>query len=318
MKKSITKEGMMHSTNASGTAHRRGHRTSERTNEELHSANPGYLFEKKMLKAKQNLTFDKQNLTEIADAILSYKIAPSDEVQCSDEMMPCCFSFCLQTTYPGFVTGTGRNHDIGGGYDANFKLGFRFDDTTGLPVIDGSSLKGALREPFDRFDYEGYDNDAVLGYFCALFNAIGLRSAANDLNADVIKGLRQEIFEGKDSSGNPLPMYKRDKFLDAYVVRGDDSDGNDGKIFSDDYITHHSDPLKDPNPVRFLRVRSNVTFLFAFECFDSAVIQELTAEKKAQLFKHIILEEGLGAKTSVGYGQFDDAGACEEMRVAER
>ena len=52
-------------------------------------------------------------------------------------------SFELTTTYPGLVLGTGYSHETG--TEGEFKLGFYFDWTTGLPVIPGSSVKGILR-----------------------------------------------------------------------------------------------------------------------------------------------------------------------------
>src|SRR5690554_3416875 len=49
----------------------------------------------------------------------------------------------LYTTYPGLLIGSGYQHESGG--ENEFKIGFFFDYTTGLPQIPGSSVKGVLR-----------------------------------------------------------------------------------------------------------------------------------------------------------------------------
>ncbi len=53
----------------------------------------------------------------------------------------------LCTTYPGLTTGVGMPHGIKE-QNEDFKIGFYFDHTTGLPLIPGSSVKGALRAAF--------------------------------------------------------------------------------------------------------------------------------------------------------------------------
>ena len=52
----------------------------------------------------------------------------------------------LKTIYPGLITGSGLPHQTGS--KGEFKLGFQFDYTTGLPYIPGSSIKGTLRSMF--------------------------------------------------------------------------------------------------------------------------------------------------------------------------
>ena len=140
-------------------------------------------------------------------------------------------------------------------------LGFDFDYTSGLPIIRGSSIKGTLRSAFSHKEY--------------------LKSLLKK-NVD-IKKLEEEIFEGDDI------------FFDSYIVK------SNGKILSDDYITPHKDLLKDPIPLRFIKISPEVTFRFEFELYDSS---DLSKEKKCELFKDIILDLGLGAKTNVGYGKF--------------
>ena len=78
-------------------------------------------------------------------------------------------------------------------------------------------------------------------------------------------------------------------------------------------MTPHKKPLENPIPLMFLKVRPEVIFKFHFLLQDSKVIPELTAEKKLQLFKEILMEFGIGAKTNVGYGQFTSELAIKEV-----
>ena len=59
--------------------------------------------------------------------------------------------FKVKTIYPGLVCGIGYEHELG--FENEFKLGFSFDHTTGLPYIPGSSVKGTLRSAFRHNSY---------------------------------------------------------------------------------------------------------------------------------------------------------------------
>jgi CRISPR-associated protein Cmr6 len=100
-----------------------------------------------------------------------------------------------------------------------------------------------------------------------------------------IENLEKEIFENSDI------------FFDAYITDFKDT------LLSDDYITPHKEELKSPFPLRFIKVSPNVTFKFEFK-FDKSTL--ITKEEKKELFKSIILDLGLGAKTNVGYGHFEE------------
>ena len=211
-------------------------------------------------------------------------------------------SFELQTVYPGLLIGSGYIHEIGSQYKDNdnknlvqneLKLGFYFDYTTGLPVIPGSSVKGVLRSAFEK---------ANGGYVQELLEEI---TGINWTDQQISK-LELHIFEGKDATGNDMSMYKRDIFFDAFPVR---SDNPDRKFLANDYITPHKDPLKNPNPIQFLKILPQVTFQFNFRLHDFKDGEGnvlLPAEQKKELFKRILLDLGIGAKTNVGYGQFVD------------
>ncbi|GAA5576619.1 hypothetical protein Pgin01_01602 [Porphyromonas gingivalis] len=194
-------------------------------------------------------------------------------------------SFELKTCYPGLLCGVGYHHEINKPADEKgkkvegdkeddapevYNLGMYFDYTSGLPVIPGSSIKGMLRSAIEEWDF----------------------LADYELNNGVT---REEIIE-KVFVGKEYSIYDRDIFLDAIPIRVDNT------LFGEDYITHHPNPLQNPNPVRFLRVEPGVTYQFRFILKDHG--EKLTVDFRTKLFKAIICTFGLGAKTNVGYGQF--------------
>lgn len=199
--------------------------------------------------------------------------------------------FTLKTTYPGLVCGTGVSHEVG--IEGEFKLGFSFDHTTGLPVIPGSSVKGLLRSLFKNEEAHEFLQDLLL-------------SIQPDSEAD-INLLEKEIFEGI-KNGSPLSICKRDIFFDAVLV----SLQQPIKILGDDYITPHINRKKpelsrftNPVPIQLIKVLPNISFQFRFRLNESELI---SAENKLKLFQAILTTIGIGAKTNVGYGQFTETG----------
>ncbi|KGN81484.1 CRISPR-associated protein Cmr5 [Porphyromonas gulae] len=194
-------------------------------------------------------------------------------------------SFELKTCYPGLLCGVGYHHEINKPADEKgkkvegdkeddapevYNLGMYFDYTSGLPVIPGSSIKGMLRSAIEEWDF-------LADY----------KPNSGVTREEIIK----TVFEGEG-----LSIYDRDIFLDAIPIKADN------KLFGEDYITHHPNPLQNPNPVRFLRVNPGVTYKFRF--ILKAHGEKLTVDFKTKLFEAIICTFGLGAKTNVGYGQF--------------
>ncbi len=222
----------------------------------------------------------------------------------------------LTTTYPGLLIGSGYAHNVKD--DDALKLGFHFDYTTGLPVIPGSSVKGTLRSAFEKaavyYDKEGKkiekcldnkgnevkctpSNKKVKKYASQYVKELLKEITGEDWTDDQIYDLEQSIFEGKEDQS----LKDRDIFLDAFPV----SVSRDG-LLGNDYITPHKEPLKNPNPIQFLKVMPGVTFRFDFMLQDyrDKNGKKLSAGKKLELFKRILLDLGIGAKTNVGYGQF--------------
>jgi CRISPR-associated protein Cmr6 len=189
-------------------------------------------------------------------------------------------SFELTTVYPGLATGLGSPHETQ--RQGEYKLGFHFDHTTGLPVIPGSSVKGVLRSAFKHPSY-------IREILRQIDKSIDLENTGDDK----IESLEKEIFEGAGKG-------EKDIFHDAMIV----STGNRDRLFlADDFITPHRYEFKDPVPLQFLKVLPQVTFRFHFRLSNGKVVP-VSAGSKLKLFKHILLDLGIGAKTNVGYGKF--------------
>jgi CRISPR-associated protein Cmr6 len=239
----------------------------------------------------------------------------------------------LKVSYPGLITGTGYTHQTG--KLGEFKIGFYFDHCTGLPVLPGHSVKGALRANFpkyksrDKVNFQEAKAETIIrflensDYGCGINASQKYHDYLHSIN--VIKDqpgfdnevfitlLENNIFEGsvpevdkgiwkKDSKGNllfrPMGIYERDLFFEAYPVSGDSK----GLLLATDSITPHTKPLENPNPILFLKLRSGIHLQFQFNCKDGII----SAEHKLKLFRHLLLGNGVGAKTNVGYGQFEE------------
>ena len=206
-------------------------------------------------------------------------------------------SFNLRTTYPGLIIGAGYNHQIS--EKGEFKLGFSFDFTTGMPIIPGPSIKGLLRSAFPIADkkYKARKSEYIISI---------LKRSGNDGEygeKDIIN-IELEIFEGKreiNKNGRNiiqyLPLADRDIFHDAVPIN------LSGKLLNDDSLApHENDLLLNPNPLYFLKIAPNVDFKFQFDLKDGI----LSHTQKLKLFMEIILDLGVGAKTNVGYGRLID------------
>lgn len=242
--------------------------------------------------------------------------------------------FELSTTYPGLLIGSGYTHGIGA--IGEFKIGFHFDYSTGLPLIPGSSVKGLLRSAFPDFKKELPElenkkknefssiikqiNHVKACWMLALLKEIDQTDfltkyiAPLDIPLDRIPEqdiltlykLQLEIFEGvsnylaSSSEEKYHSIYKRDIFYDSLPIS---SSHIDSRVLDTDSITPHGEnPLRNPTPLLFLKVLPNVKYRFQFDLKKGV----LESSQKEILFKKILLTIGIGAKTNVGYGQFQN------------
>lgn len=241
----------------------------------MSKANLGWLYYKKM--------YEKGDDDEHIKSIFKELLRSGSK----DESLNMPQSFTLKTTYPGLIIGSGYTHGISN--DEDSKMGFYFDFTSGVPTIPGSSIKGVLRS---LFGYNAKDNYKEQ-------KQAFIRQLLKKDTLDVEK-LACEIFDG-EKEGKPLSIYKRDKFYEARIV------ATAGGILQEDYITPHKEPLKNPVPLKIVKVRGGTEFEFSFELHDSEIDGiAVTADEKLGLFFELLQFHGLGAKTNVGYGQFEE------------
>lgn len=260
------------------------------------SANAGYLFYKRYYKA-----FEDHDWRQVVSAKKASEIKLLEDTKDSITRMnkkieglgvdsgytsPAMGNTALRlaTTNPGLLIGSGYSHESG--VEDEYKLGFFFDHTTGLPVIPGSSVKGVLRSVFPKSYDQEEKQKGKQDY---------LKGILEDQTAD-LKALEAELFEGV-VGGERRPLSHRDIFFDAVI---DFSTPPAGRVFARDFITPHKDPLKNPVPLKFLKVLPGVVFRFQFELKHHG---DTTVEQKKCLFETILCDIGIGAKTNVGYGQ---------------
>jgi len=257
------------------------------------------------------LSFNNQGVAVIDEGFNNQELFEIKLINNNTLVKAECKTIELTTLYPGLLIGSGYAHEIGG-YENELKLGFFFDHTTGLPCIPGSSVKGVLRDAAEKA------NGHYLQYLISeLADGSRKSQVQDDAKKFDVALLEFKPTDNKDKIGNiiyeksafvksvfdgeNLPIYQRDIFFDAFPIA---SGNEDGKFLSNDYITHHEHPLKNPNPVQFLKVLPQVTFRFEFLLKDRP--DEMPVALKLELFRQILLDLGVGAKTNVGYGKFTE------------
>lgn len=217
------------------------------------------------------------------------------------EALPCNTRLYFKTTYPGLLIGSGLSH--GTGTKNDMKIGFQFDCTTGLPYIPGSSIKGVLRSMFPLIKSQKNLKKEEVVYNQRRIKYIREKIGETYSEAQIVT-LTKAIFE-ESTYNNELntDIRKRDIFMDALITQ---SDNEKGFFMGDDFITCHKNPLQNPIPLQFLKVLPGVTFCFSFNLHDSYIENKVvTKSMKEKLFREILEDIGVGAKTNVGYGQLE-------------
>jgi CRISPR-associated protein Cmr6 len=170
---------------------------------------------------------------------------------------------------------------FGVGYSHPLEIGFTFDWTTGLPIIPGSSLKGVAR----NFAEE------------------------NKQRCQVDDALIDKVFgpENGEHAGQII-------FFPAHPCLEAEQEFLDLDVMTPHYAPYYQKPQENPpadwyNPVplHFLTVRAGIKYCFrladrfnhGWKEVDSPILK--TAK---QLLKSALIEQGVGAKTSVDYGYF--------------
>lgn len=186
-------------------------------------------------------------------------------------------SITLKSTYPGLLIGTGNPHDLNG--KSIIKAGFSFDYVTGLPFLPGSSLKGILKHHFPS----NATDMMKVGY---------IQSVLPALDTEEVLELCKDIFENNDV------------FLGAFPLENQPTK----RLLEMEYLTPHSKATKNPIPINLIKVRPGVSFEFAFLLKDSHLTSGkiVRVAEKREVFKMILTDMGIGAKTNTGFGQLEE------------
>ncbi len=220
----------------------------------------------------------------LQDFKFDLSLSPLEHLKNASKDVASVQTFSLQTIYPGLMIGTGNPHDLKS--KGSIYSGFSFDYVTGLPYIPGSSVKGVLKSVFPRKEDTKDDiNQQKMKYIKSLLKP--------ELSDEEIYGLKDNIFEDNDV------------FLDAYPTS---KNKTKQQCLALEFITPHSDIIKNPIPINCLKVKPGISFEFGFylkDCQLSDGVKKVTVEQKIELFKSILTDVGIGAKTNVGFGQLE-------------
>lgn len=281
------------------------------------SPNLGLLFYKSTARQLHDNDNYKQVSGEFIDCLEQRSIgqyqSPTLETKAAFSQTTEITEIKLTTNYLGLVAGLGYSHSTGES-DEEIKLGFSFDFTSGLPYIPGSSVKGRLRSFFPSRYENVKKRTEVTTYLHSIFKELkadGKITSNVPTELEVFKEWAKKLecllFEGKDLKGNRiLSPLQQDTFFDAFPIAAEQ-----GKFIGTDTITPHAHPLKDPLPLRLLKILPGVTICFQFRLNSEG---GLTAKEKKALFSFLLLRHGAGAKTRSGFGQFVDGEALSAWR----
>ncbi len=174
------------------------------------------------------------------------------------------------------ITGLGQAHPS--------ETGMVLDRNIGIPYIPSSSIKGIVRFAYvlSRFFEGGIDEDgrmepSELKKFIEIFGVGGEK--------DIEESKGGVIF--LDAYPLSVPELKVDIMNPHY---GEYYMDNNNQIPPADYLS--------PVPIKFLTVKRGTEFVFRFVAKENIADLALDALKKA------ITQEGVGAKTALGYGLF--------------
>ena len=244
----------------------------------------GLVYELGRQKKSSEEQFRDRNMA-LQDFKFDLSLSPLEHLKHASKGVASVQTFSLETIYPGLMIGTGNPHDLKS--KGSIYSGFSFDYVTGLPYIPGSSVKGILKSVFPRKEDTKDDiNQQKMEYIKSL-----LKPGLSDKE---VYGLKDDIFEDNDV------------FLDAYPCPTSKKNTKQ-QCLALEFITPHSDIIKNPIPINCLKVKPGISFEFGFYLNDCQLSDgpQITIKEKIELFKTILTDVGIGAKTNVGFGQLE-------------
>jgi CRISPR-associated protein Cmr6 len=192
---------------------------------------------------------------------------------------------CAVLTTP-LITGIGESHP--------HEVSMVFDHNMGIPYIPASGVKGIVRFAHTLsifLDDTGQVKEA--------YKKIDHLDEAREDIPDIFGGEKIITDEGREKK---ITLRGRVIFIDAYPATVPDLHID---IMNPHYGPYYSDGLPpadhhNPTPIKFLTVAQGTTFIFR----AVAEKKESLPEKVNAALMKALTEEGVGAKTAVGYGRF--------------
>ncbi|PIE00913.1 MAG: type III-B CRISPR module RAMP protein Cmr6 [Acidobacteria bacterium] len=185
------------------------------------------------------------------------------------------------TTSSRFVTGIGESHPN--------EISMVFDYTLGVPFISGSSIKGAVRMACLQNEVLNADGTLKPQYSNQTLEAVYAKSSFVELFGP---------WDPKDngSRGNVV-------FLDAFPLEPPSLEADIINPHYNKYYqkTHFPTDDQSPVPIFFMTVKPGTTFVFRF------LIKPGSEDPSQTLNRGLLTalkQNGLGAKTALGYGRF--------------
>ena len=183
------------------------------------------------------------------------------------------------------ITGLGQTHPS--------ETGMVLDRNMGIPYIPSSSIKGIVRFAYILsviFNDDGTIKDEFK-------DKEKIENLGNYGVSDIFGG--DKILEGESKSFKGGVI-----FLDAYPLtvpelKVDIMNPHYREYYMDDNNKIPPADYLSPVPIKFLTVKRGTEFMFRFVAKENVVDITLDALKKA------ITQEGVGAKTALGYGLFE-------------
>lgn len=177
---------------------------------------------------------------------------------------------------------------LGSGNSSGLEVGVQLNKPWGVPFIRGSSLKGLLSSWLARNGGEVWEREP----------GTGRKSDA-----------QVELFGGRRRDDDTVYAGGAD-FNDAWLYPYEDR-WFEGDIINVHYQKYYAgerfpDGMEDPVPVKMAVLRAGLKFLVTVRCPNA--VQPLV--KSA--FGRALAENGIGAKTAVGYGRFAIVKSDEE------
>lgn len=184
------------------------------------------------------------------------------------------------------ITGIGQPHPN--------EVGMVFDHTMGIPYIPASSVKGIVRF---AHTLELIESGSLQQFLNKEKDGI-IESIPETKIPAIFGGDADEEKEGKKLKGKVI-------FLDAYPDKVPDlhvdiMNPHYGDYYSDENGKTPPADYLDPTPIKFLTVKPGTVFVFkALVSKDSDSLEPVKIA-----FRKALEDEGVGAKTAVGYGRF--------------